>query len=343
MAKVQEYLVRWSRTSWMVMGLVLTTLLGGIDYLTGPELSFSIFYLIPISLLAWQVGRRAGIAISIVSAASWLAADLLSGRPYAHPTVPYWNTVVRLGFFLITTYALSTAKAARERQEELMQFIVHDLRAPLANVMTGLQTLQDIAGEAMDDAQRNLVQSGLISCSRMLTLINSLLDLAKLESGQMVVQLEETGVEDVVGASLDQVSVWAKRNRVTLASSLDSGVSAVFADPVMTMRVLVNLLSNAIKFSPPESTVMVRVSENGGSAVTFSVIDQGQGIPREWANRVFDKFVQVEARRAGKTIGSGLGLTFCRMAVERQGGRIWLESQIDQGTTVTFTLPKQGR
>lgn len=340
MAKLQEHLSRWSRTSWMVVGFALTALLGGIDYLTGPEFSFSIFYLIPISLLAWQVGKRAGIVVSIVSAASWLAADLLSGRSYAHPTIPYWNTVVRLGFFLITVYALSAAKAARERQEELMQFIVHDLRAPLANVMTGLQTLQDITGEAMDDVQRNLVQSGLVSCGRMLTLINSLLDLAKLESGQMVVQIAETSVEEMVQDSLEQVSVWAKRNRVALASSLDSGVSTVFADPVMTTRVLVNLLSNAIKFSPPESTVTVCVSTKGDSAAAFSVIDQGQGIPKEWANKVFDKFVQVEARKEGKTIGSGLGLTFCRMAVERQGGRIWLESQIDKGTAVTFTLPK---
>ena len=338
MAKMLERFGQWSLTSWMTVGFLLTALLGGIDYLTGPELSFSIFYLIPISLLAWQVGRRAGIVISVVSAASWLTADLLSGHPYVHPTVPYWNTVVRLGFFLITAYTLSAAKAARERQEELMQFIVHDLRTPLANVMTGLQTLQDVAGETMDDTQRNLVQSGLVSCSRMLTLINSLLDLAKLKRKQMLVRVTETSVGEMVEASLEQVSVWARRKRITLISSLDSRVGTVLADSVLTMRVLINLLSNAIKFSPPESTVTVRVSKDGDGAV-FSVTDQGPGIPREWADKVFDKFVQVEAHGAVKTVGSGLGLTFCRMAVERQGGRIWLESQLDEGTTVTFMLP----
>jgi signal transduction histidine kinase len=340
MEELRERLSQWSRTSWVVVGFALTVLLGGLDYLTGHELSFSIFYLIPISLLAWRVGKRAGIVISIFSAASWLTADVLSGRSYAHPTIPYWNTVVRLGFFLITTYTLSAAQAASERREELMQFIVHDLRAPLANVMTGLQTLQDITGETMDDVQRNLVQSSLVSCSRMLVLINSLLDLAKLESNQMVAGIEESSVERMVKASLEQVSAWARRDHVTLLSSLDSGVSTVFADPVMTMRVLVNLLSNAIKFSPPESTVMIRVSTNGDGAVAFSVTDQGPGIPREWADRVFDKFIQVEARRAGKTVGSGLGLAFCRKAVEAQGGRIWLDSEVGEGTTVVFTLPQ---
>jgi signal transduction histidine kinase len=71
----------------------------------------------------------------------------------------------------------------------------------------------------------------------------------------------------------------------------------------------------------------------------LSVTDQGRGIPKEWANKVFDKFVQVEAQRAGSTVGSGLGLNFCRLAVEAQGGRIWLQSETNKGTTITFTLP----
>jgi signal transduction histidine kinase len=324
----------------MMIGSILIVLLGGIDYLTGQELSFSIFYLIPVSLLAWHVGRWAGIVMSIASAASWLVADLLSGYSYTHSTIPYWNTAVRLGFFLSMTYGLSAVRIARQRQEELAQFIVHDLRAPLANVMTGLQTLQDISDEGMDDVQRNLIQSGLVSCSRMLTLINSLLDLAKLERGQAIVHLEKVDVEELVGVSLEQVSVWAVRNRVLLASSLGPGVSTICADPEMTTRVLVNLLSNAIKFSPPESTVTVRASAYGDSIAIFSVADQGQGIAREWVGKAFDKFIQVEALHAGKTVGSGLGLSFCRMAVEAQGGRIWLESEVGKGTTVFFSLPQ---
>lgn len=288
MAELRERLSQWSRTSWVVVGFALTVLLGGIDYLTGTEFSFSIFYLIPISLLAWRVGKRAGIVISTVSAASWLAADVLSGRSYAHPTIPYWNTVVG----------------------------------------------------TMDDIQRNLVQSSLVSCSRMLMLINSLLDLAKLERKQMVAGIEESSVEEMVKASVEQVSAWARRNNVTLISSLESGVSTVLADPVMTMRVLINLLSNAIEFSPPEPTVMIRASTNVDGAVAFSVTDQGPGIPREWADEVFDKFIQVEAYRSGKIVGNGLGLAFCRKAVEAQSGRIWLDSEVGGGTTVVFTLPQ---
>jgi signal transduction histidine kinase len=343
MARLLGYLGRQSRSYLLLLGFVLVILVGLLDYLTGPEISFSIFYLIPVCLVAWLVGRSAGIVMSITGALSWLIADLLSGHVYSRFTIPYWNAAVRLGFFLIVTYAATALRAARERQEELGQLIVHDLRAPLSNVMTGLQTLQDIAGEAMDTVQKNLVKLCIASCNRMSTLINSLLDLARLESGQMPLQLSETSVKDLVESSLGQVALWAEHSHVTLTSQLEPDVERVCADPVVTERALVNLLGNAIKFSRPDSTVTINVTRPTHNEVAFSVADQGWGIPREWMGRVFDKFAQVEAGRMGSKVGSGLGLAFCRLAVEAQGGRIWLESAVGEGTTVTFTLPVSPR
>jgi len=244
-----------------------------------------------------------------------------------------------LGFFLIVAYALSALRASKERREELGQFIVHDLRSPLSNVMAGLQILQDTGDETMTPTQKGLAEMCLMSCNRMLTLIDSLLDLSRLESGRMPLQLSEISVGELVESSLKQVTVWAGQNRVTLTSHLDRGIQTVYADLAVTVRVLVNLLSNAIKCSYPESVVTVCVAPFNAGMVAFSVTDQGRGIPIEWVGRVFDKFAQVNARRAGTTIGSGLGLTFCRLAVKAQGGHIWLESEIEKGTTVTFTLP----
>lgn len=126
--RLMEYLSKQPKSSLVVLGLVSILLLGVIDYLTGPEIAFSIFYLLPISLTAWLAGKRVGIAMSAAGATTWLIADLLAGPVYAHSAIPYWNATVRLGFFLIVTHALSGLKASRERQEELSQFIVHDLR-----------------------------------------------------------------------------------------------------------------------------------------------------------------------------------------------------------------------
>lgn len=324
----------------IIFSFTIILLVGVIDYLTGTEISFSIFYLLPISLTAWFVGRRAGIAMSIISAISWFAAGLLAGQIYSNLAVPYWNTIVRLGFFIIVTQALSGLKASRNRQEELVQFIVHDLRSPLANVMMGLQTLPEIVDPKMNTAQIDLIQICLVSCNRMLTLINSMLDLARLEAGHMPLQPSDINVKELVESSIKQVTVWANHNHVALEYVLAADIEKVYTDFELTIRILVNLLSNAIKFSRPESVISVRVVTSDTAMLTFSIIDRGPGIPKEWVDKVFDKFTQVESHKAGGIkVGSGLGLTFCRLAVEALGGQIWAESILDTGTTITFTLP----
>jgi signal transduction histidine kinase len=341
--RVTERIGKLPHLSLLALGLVLVGLIGALDYLTGDELSFSIFYLIPIALLAWYGGVWTGVLVAALSAASWLVADLLTQHPYSNPLFPYWNSLVRLGFFLIVTYTLSVVRAARAQNEELSHFVVHDLRAPLANVMTGLETLQDIAGDEMDAAETELIEICLSSCQRMLTLINSLLDLARLEGGRMRLQVGEVDVPELVKLSVQQVSLGARISRVTLTSHLEAGTERAVADPELTARILVNLLSNAIKVSRPGSEVSLHVLAGDADKLVFRIVDQGPGIPGEWLDRVFDKFVQVDSRReTGRTVGSGLGLTFCRLAVEAQGGRIWLESEEGQGATVNFTLPRGG-
>ncbi len=339
MARLLEFFNKQSKVSLTVLGLVLVFLLGTLDYLTGPELSFSIFYLLPISMAAWFVGRRSGIGVSVVSATAWFTADLMAKHVYSHPATPYWNTIVRLGFFLTVSYVLSALKASIDRQEELAQFIVHDLRSPLGNVITGLQTLQEAADKTMDTAQRELVGICLTSSNYMLLLINSLLDLARLESGHMPLQPGETSTSELVESSFGQVAILAERKQVTLTLQSNTDVKQIYADPDVTTRVLVNLLSNAIKFSRSQSAVVIYIETSDANMLAFRITDQGPGIPDEWVDRVFDKFAQVDARKAGGAIGSGLGLTFCRLAVQAQGGQIWLESEVGKGTIVTFTLP----
>jgi len=317
----------------------MIVLLGGIDYLTGTEFSFSIFYLLPVSMVAWFAGKRAGVLISVVSVVAWLIADLAAGHIYSHPAILPWNTLVRLGFFLIMTYILTILQTVQHKREELIQFVVHDLRSPLSIIILGLGVLQRNDDE-MNETQRSLIKNAMASSQWLLTLINSLLDLSRLESRQMPLQIDQVTVKELIQLSLNQVTLWAERNQVSLVVQLEvDAQTTIYADRDVSMRVLVNLLSNAIRFGPPETVVTVRVAPVEANMLAFSVIDQGPGIPKKWAHKVFDKFVQVEARKAGAAVGSGLGLTFCRLAVEVQGGQIWLESDTGQGTTVTFTLP----
>lgn len=322
------------------VSLLLIAVVSLLDYWTGAELSFSIFYLIPISLLAWCHGCKAGLAISVVAAVAWLFADVLAGRVYSDPAIPYWNMLVRFGFFVVVTMTLSALRAARIRQAEWTQFIVHDLRSPLANTMIGLETLEQLQQSSQRSAERTLVTTCLISCRRMVVLINALLDQARLERGQMPLALETIDVRALVQASFEEVSIWAANETITLESEFDDAAWLVRADRELSKRVLVNLLSNAVKFSPAGSVIIVRVAAARGGDVLFRVIDQGGGIPAEWTSRIFDKFAQVKAGKSNSAHGSGLGLSFCREAVLAQRGQIWIETTGKKGTTIAFTLPR---
>jgi signal transduction histidine kinase len=337
MLRYITYLEDQPKRKLIVFSVVQVLVLGVVDLGTGWELSLSIFYLLPIAIAAWFVGWQPGLAISLLAAVSWLAADVLSGHEYSHPTIPFWNSMVRLGFFVIVTYALSALRASRERKAELVNFIVHDLRSPLSIVMTGLQTLRELPGETLSPTQSDLIDLGMSSSTRMLILINSILDLARLEGDEMPLQPAEIEIAPIVQNSIDSLKLWADQKEITLSWSLVPGVHSIYADPTVTERVLVNLLSNAIKFSDKNSEVTIRVEPYPPDMAAFEVRDQGKGIPKEWVDRIFDKFTQVGT--SGVKSGSGLGLSFCRLAVKAQGGRIWAESEVGRGTTITFTLP----
>lgn len=135
------------------------------------------------------------------------------------------------------------------------------------------------------------------------------------------------------------MSLLARHKAVTWATEGLTADTAVLADPTLMERVLVNLLGNAIEFSPKNGTIIVETVPNGQMLV-FRICDEGPGIPMEWEKQVFRKFEQLRARRAGAATGTGLGLAFCKLAVEAQNGRIWLEKPPDdRGTVICFSLP----
>ncbi|HSM58539.1 MAG TPA: HAMP domain-containing sensor histidine kinase [Candidatus Sulfomarinibacteraceae bacterium] len=323
-----------------VVGLLLL-LVWILDIVSGPRLTISLFYLLPVGLSAWFLGLWAGFIVAGVSVGAWLFTELSTNVTLSEPLVPYLNAAIRLGFFLVVAYGVSTLRAARTRQAELTTFIIHDLRSPLASIMVSLQLLREGNGPASrsPEKDRQALEIGLKSAYYMESLIDSLLDLARLEAGRMPLQHEEVAAEELLAQAMDQVALIAGRQRVDLQLQSEGEQTLLSVDRALTVRVLVNLLSNAISYSPGEATVTLRARPYEGQMFLFRIQDEGPGIPQEWQRKAFQKFEQVRARRAGIAVGSGLGLAYCRMAVEAQSGKIWIEQSSDTGAVLCFTLP----
>lgn len=172
----------------------------------------------------------------------------------------------------------------------------------------------------------------------LLGMINDLLDVGKIEAGQMVLERSPIDLSTVAHAAVDQVRALARAKRIRLIEDLPSDLGTVAADEEKVRRVLVNLLGNAIKFTPEKGEVAVEARRQG-EAILVLVRDTGEGIPEEHRERIFEKFGQVETRQSGRTMSTGLGLTFCKMVVEAHGGRIWVESELQKGSTLSFVIP----
>jgi signal transduction histidine kinase len=171
-------------------------------------------------------------------------------------------------------------------------------------------------------------------------MINDLLDVEKLESGAMQLDYADLLVADIAAAAIGQVASLAKSQHVTLVPRIGAGLPPLPGDEKKLVRTLVNLLGNAIKFTPSGGTVTIeaRLIE-ARTSLQLAVSDTGEGIPLEAFGRIFEKFGQVASRKSGRTMGTGLGLTFCKLTVEAHRGRIWVESAPGQGSTFKFTLP----
>ncbi|MGZ4808468.1 MAG: response regulator [Thermoanaerobaculia bacterium] len=218
-------------------------------------------------------------------------------------------------------------------RDDMRNMIVHDLRTPLTAVIVGVEMLEK-HGE-LNAAQREMMTIAAGGGQTLLRMINDLLDVEKMESDSTQLQYAEVSAEALIAAAVEQVASLAEDSRITLVTEIADRLPAFAGDESMLSRTLVNLIANAIKFTR-EGTVTIAASRDGRKNVRFAVRDTGDGIPSEAFERIFDKFGQLDSH---SRVGTGLGLTFCKLAVEAHGGCIKVESTVGVGSTFSFTIP----
>jgi signal transduction histidine kinase len=223
-------------------------------------------------------------------------------------------------------------------RDGLVHMIVHDMRTPLTAIYGFLKTLEMLEGENLSDQGREFVQTALASTEHLVEMVSSLLDVSKMEAGEMKLNLTQCELLTIAREALAKVEP-LKGGRQLMLSGPDEPVT-VIADAELIARVFQNLLGNALKFTPDGGRVTVSIEPNA-DAVRVLVQDTGPGIPPPYRERIFEKFFQVENRANRQKYSTGLGLTFCKLAVEAHGGQVGVDSEEGRGSTFWFTLPRR--
>jgi PAS domain S-box-containing protein len=221
-------------------------------------------------------------------------------------------------------------------REDLTATIYHDLRAPLANIISSLDILQRMLPIETTESMRTIFEITNRSTERMQRLISSLLDINRLENGQAITNRKTADISEIIVDALEVILPNSQPKMQKINRNIQGGLPTVFVDVDMIRRVVINLLENAVKFTPINGSIEIGAGmREEGLAVWIA--DSGPGIPVEFKDAIFQKFTRIKYDNAPK--GVGLGLAFCRLAINAHGGKIWVESESGQGSKFIFTLP----
>lgn len=334
--------------------LFLIALIGFLDYLTGPELSFSFFYLIPIAFLATYKNTNV-ILVSISSVFAsflWFFAEYTS-REYSSIFFPVWNAFVRLLIF--TTIGIlilylkekhkkinlvnSDLKALNDEKNKFIGIAAHDLRNPISGIYSYSDLLLTNPKEKDFPEILKILKIIRTLSSHTLVMLGNLLDISKIESGQVELKLKTQDYISFVKQQISLNQIIARYKNITILFYPSKDLILTDFDEHYLSEVIDNLISNAIKYSDKGSEIDVKISVNSSNQILTEVIDKGKGIPDEEQKKLFNYFQTTSTRPTEGEESTGLGLAIAKRMVNLHHGEIGLKSDLTQGSNFYFTLP----
>jgi two-component system sensor histidine kinase KdpD len=317
-------------------------------FMPGTNLSIVFLFAVLVSALRWGLGESVYAAILSI-----LVYDFLFVNPVHTFIIASSQDVLMLLAFLVVAVLTGNLMLRIRRQAQdmvqarvlaeterlrtaLLSSVSHDLRTPLASIIGSATSLLSYGAEYDESAQTELLQTIREEAERLDRYVGNLLSMTRLESGALELRSDWADASDLVASALAQLAPRLSRHEVVVES--EPGVPLVKVDFVLMEQVLVNLLDNAAKYAPPSTTIAVSIVSAEG-VVQIAVADEGNGMPAEDLERVFDKFYRT-GRGDSQAESTGLGLSICRGIVEAHGGRVYAQLRPDgSGTVFTVELP----
>jgi signal transduction histidine kinase len=234
-----------------------------------------------------------------------------------------------------------TAEAANKAKSDFLANMSHELRTPLNAILGFSELMSTGLGGPLTDQQKDYVTDIFTSGQHLLSLINDILDLSKVEAGKMELQMSELDIKRLLESSISLFKEKAYKQSLQMTFEIAEGLDTMMGDERKIKQVLFNLLSNATKFTPAGGKIhTVAGSADDKEFIEFSVLDTGIGISPEDQKKLFTPFQQIDVRLTREYKGTGLGLSLCKKIVELHGGRIWIESEAGKGSRFAFVIPR---
>jgi signal transduction histidine kinase len=305
-----------------------------VDIKTDPAYGFAIFYLVPIGLASWWLGRTSAVLMALLSAIAWISADLLA-RPSALISASLWNGLTRAAIFLMLGVLIDQVRRERTalrsvdaHREESLALIAHTLRRSAGEIEAAIPDLT--RAPALSAAERSAIDGLRRQSRNFKRFADDVLEVGQLEAGRFRLNRARFDISEFVATLVKETD----RDRLQLVAESDP--LWVDADPERLRTAIEHILDNALRFSPRGSTVHVTVGRRDNRARVL-VKDQGIGLARAHLGVIFRKYGRVETAATKDKIGVGLGLYVTRLIVEAQGGSV-SASSVGLGLGSTFTL-----
>ncbi len=348
--------LQFTKKKTAIIAVISLLLIGYIDFMTGNELSLSVFYLLPIALVSVNIGRIMGVWTAVISAVVETAIQMWGGLHYSSALIHFWNMGILMSIYIVFAVLSSVLRDAYEREKgrsaelkrvnekleasykEMESFsysVSHDLRAPL-RIISGLSdiVLTDYE-DKIDENVKKLLRSIRGNTERLEQLILALLNLSKI--GRQDINIDEIDMEETTAVIVDDLKAAVPERNINVTVK---NLPTANGDITLIRQALTNLLSNAFKFTRGKDIAIVEIGgwRQDGEDVYY-VKDNGAGFDMEHANKLFGVFQRLHGLKEFE--GSGIGLSIVERIIRRHGGKVWAEGRKNEGATFYFALPEK--